>query len=78
MGLDFLTDLLLLGFGAICIHYLVRQKEGIVDFFLNILTIIPLSIITARNIETAVNMLTMIVVWEIRSLRKDSEQNGNR
>ncbi|WP_428971239.1 hypothetical protein [Staphylococcus halotolerans] len=74
MGLDFFTDLLILGFGAICIHYLVRKTAGIADFFLNILTIIPLSIITARSIETAVIMLTMIVVWEIRSLREDSEQ----
>lgn len=75
MGLDFLTNLLILGFVAMCIHNLIRskEKEGLGYFFVNILTLVLLISITISNIELAVPMLTMIVVWEIRSLRKDSE-----
>ncbi|PNZ60924.1 hypothetical protein CD110_03910 [Staphylococcus casei] len=73
MDLYFLTNMVILGFGAICIHYVIRIKEGAGYFFVNILTAIPLVLITIRDIQLAIPMLTMIVVWEIKSIRKDSE-----
>lgn len=73
MDLDFITNLAMLGFVAICIHYLIRIKEGTGYLFANILTLVLLTLLTVKDIQLAVPMLTMIVVWEIKSIRKDNE-----
>ena len=74
MEIDFLTNILILTFGAMCIHYVIRAKNISAYFIVNLIAVISLTLITVRKIELALPMLIMIVVWEIRNLRKDSDQ----
>lgn len=71
MDLESFYNLVMLIFAAICIHYSVRMKDGTAYLLVSILAIIPMTLLAARDIELTIVMLTMVVVWEIRSLRKD-------
>ncbi|MCD8786691.1 hypothetical protein [Staphylococcus gallinarum] len=73
MDIELLTTSLILGLCGIFIYYIIRSKDNAVHFIVTVLAMIPLTLISVRKIELAVPVLIMIVVWEIRSLRKDSE-----
>lgn len=71
MDLESFYNLVILSFVAICIHYSVRMKDGTAYLLVSVLAIIPMTLLAARDIELTIVMLTMVVVWEIRNLRKD-------